>query len=309
MKKALCVFLAMAALISAGLHAAPRRFIGIDESRGQLHVVDTADATASWSLKLPMKCRDAQLVGNQRLLLSGSNGYFEVDLVSRSVVKSFAKPDYAGTMSARRTPAGRTLLGCIQQDDTVLFELDAQDVLLRKAVFPGRKSLRLMRISKDNTIFFGGPDNTIVEGDMTGKVLREIVIPGGRHVYQALRLPSGNMLVASGYGAAVVEIAADGKELRRFAVSDDDKARGVHTQFFAGMQVLPDASVVVCNWTGHQPQDSHKGPQLLQFDPNGKLIWSWHDPERAGTLHGVIVLDHLDTNALCDESNGILAPR
>ena len=34
-----------------------------------------------------------------------------------------------------------------------------------------------------------------------------------------------------------------------------------------------------------------------------------HDPAFAGTLHGVIVLDHLNADVLCDDSNGVLAPR
>ena len=309
MKNTLTLILMLVIACCTALTAAPQRFLGVDESRGQLIYVDTADASKSWALSLPVKCRDIQLIGKQRVLLSGSNGYYEYDLASRSCIKTFSKPDYAGTISVRRTPEGRTLIGCIQQGNTVIYELGANEELLRQALFSGRKSLRLMRVTRDDTLLFGGPDNTIVEADMSGVIRREIVIPGGRHVYQALRLPGGSTVVASGYGSAVIEFAADGKELRRFAASADDKARGVNTQFFAGMQILPDGTVVVCNWTGHRPEDSQKGPQLLQFDQDGKLVWTWHDPAFAGTLHGVIVLDHLNADVLCDDSNGVLAPR
>jgi len=309
MKNAQSLVLLVVIACCSKLQAAPQRFLGVDESRGQLIYVDTTDASKSWAVSLPVKCRDIQLIGKQRVLLSGSNGYYEYDLTTRSCIKTFSKPDYAGTMSVRRSPEGHTLIGCIQQGNTVIYELDANDQQLRKALFSGRKSLRLMRATREGTLLFGGPDNTIVEADMNGAIRREIVIPGGRHVYQALRMPSGSTIVASGYGSAVIEFDADGKELRRFAASAEDKTRGVNTQFFAGMQILPDGSVVVCNWTGHRPEDSQKGPQLLQFDKDGKLVWSWHDAAFAGTLHGVIVLDHLNGDVLCDDSNGVLAPR
>lgn len=309
MKNAQSLILLLVIVCCSTLLSAPQRFLGVDESRGQLIYVDTADASKSWAVSLPVKCRDIQLIGKQLVLLSGSSGYYEYDLVTRGCVKTFSKAEYAGTMSVRRSPEGHTLIACIQQGNTVIYELDAKDELLRKALFSGRKSLRLMRVTREGTLLFGGPDNTIVEADMNGVIRREILIPGGRHVYQALRMPTGSTIVASGYGSAIIEFDAEGKELRRFAASADDKARGVNTQFFAGMQMLPDTSVVVCNWTGHRPEDSQKGPQLLQFDKDGKLIWSWHDAVFAGTLHGVIVLDHLDSAVLCDDSNGVLAPR
>jgi hypothetical protein len=62
----------------------------------------------------------------------------------------------------------------------------------------------------------------------------------------------------------------------------------------------------MCNWTGHDPSDSTKAPQIIEFDRTGKLLWSWHDPILAGTLHGVVILDDLDTAVLNDDSSGRL---
>ena len=72
------------------------------------------------------------------------------------------------------------------------------------------------------------------------------------------------------------------------------------------MQVLKSGNIVVANWTGHGSADSAKGSQILQFNPRGEVVWHWHDPERAGSVHGVIILDDLDTRVLNDDTSSVL---
>ena len=264
--KKISAFLVLLAMVAC---AVPVRFLGIDESRGQLIYVNTKNAAENWALKLPEKCRDYQMLSPTRLLLNGRRGYYEMDLPTKTIVKTVARDEFGGTMSCRRTKDGKTLLAALREGGTVIFELDANDNVLRKAVF-----------------------DTLTEVDMTGKVIRETKIPGGRHVYQGERLPNGNLLVSSGYGGSIVEFDTDGKEIRRLHVKDDEKARGIVSGFFAGMEILKDGSIVVSNWTGHGANDSEKGQQLLMFAPDGKIVWTWHDAKLAGTLHGVIILEN-----------------
>lgn len=301
------ISLLIMAFLSVIVSAAPiKRFIGIDESRAQLIVVDTEHNENTWAVKLPERCRDYQLVGNQQLLLNGSRGYYIYDLTTHKQLKVFANDAFKGCMAARRMPNGHTILGCLQGAGTVVYELNADDTVLKKAEFPNRRSLRLLRLGPDGTFFFGGPEDTMVEATMDGKVIRETKIPGGKHVYQGLRLPNGNLIVSSGYGKAICEFTPDGKEIRRITVSAEDQKRGVAPGFFAGMQLLPDGAIAVTNWTGHRPEDSKKAPQLLLFDKDGKLVYTWHDDVLAGCLHGVIVLDNLSTALPANEQHAIL---
>jgi YD repeat-containing protein len=47
---------------------------------------------------------------------------------------------------------------------------------------------------------------------------------------------------------------------------------------------------------------------LMQYDKNGNVVWTWHDPKLAGSIHGVIVLDDgIDTGKFYDETKGILS--
>ena len=76
---------------------------------------------------------------------------------------------------------------------------------------------------------------------------------------------------------------------------------------FTGFQVLPNGNAVVTTWNGHGAEDSRKGPQIVEFDKEGKIVWQWHDPERAGSILGVIVLDALDTAYLLEEDGHLLS--
>ncbi|MHC5067211.1 MAG: hypothetical protein ACYTF0_01350, partial [Planctomycetota bacterium] len=103
--------------------------------------------------------------------------------------------------------------------------------------------------------------------------------------YFAQQLANGNYLISTGYGACLVELTSAGELVRTIG------GRGGHPdiafKFLGDAQVIANGQVAVANWTGHKPADSHKAAQVVEFDAEGQVVWSWHDPERAGSIHGV----------------------
>jgi len=226
------------------------------------------------------------------------------DLGTRALVKELHDPAYKGTYSVRRLANGHTLVACNQQGISV-HELDANDALLKTASFPSLANLRLLRVSPAGTLLMGANNNVVVEADMTGKVLGQFPLPApAKHIYQVLRLPNGNALASTGYGHFLAELDPAGNIVRHIAPPGSTPENSYH--FFAGFQLLKNGNIVQCNWTGHGAQDSTKGVQLVEFDPAGKVVWTWHDAGLAGSIHGVIVLDDLDTNVLNDDQSGTL---
>lgn len=301
----LCASLALFTVVTRGADPVRHRFLAVDESRGQLHYVDQFEPAKDWTLKFPGRYRDIQLIGNNQALLSTGNGFRVYDLATREVVTEVADNAYRGSTSARRTADGRTIIGC-NQDGIAIFELDASNTLQRKACFPDLKTLRLLRLTSTGTVLFGSNDREIVEVDLDGTIVKRVPVTGCKHIYQVLRRPDGHYLIASGYGSFVGELDETGRLLQKYG--GNPAPQGMFYQFYAGMQALGNGNIVVCNWTGHKPEDSSKGDQLLEFNAKGELVWTWHDAERAGTLHGIIVLDGLDTGLLNDDINGVLGP-
>ena len=94
--------------------------------------------------------------------------------------------------TARRLPNGHTLLGGDNLQGsrgTTVLELDPQDRLVRKTVFPGTETARLLRLTPKGDFLFGSGDR-VIEADTAGKIIWEARLPGAS-VYKALRLANG----------------------------------------------------------------------------------------------------------------------
>jgi len=104
------------------------------------------------------------------------------------------------------------------------------------------------------------------------------------------QLTNGNTLISTGYGATLIEVDKDWKLVKK--VGGKGKIKGVeNTYFFAQVDQLDNGNYVISHWTGHGAKDSKKAPQVIELDGEGNLVWSWHDPERAGSLHGIAVVE------------------
>jgi hypothetical protein len=287
----------------------PRRVLLCDEGNMRLHLLDLENpGPAVWSKPLD-GMRDIQLVGGDRVAVSIAKGYVELDLKTGATKKEVG--NFAGVESIRRLPNGNTVLGANASGGVTLQELDSQDAPIpgHKVTFASYGQFRTLRRTPQGT-FLIGVGTKLAEVNWNNQTLWEMDIPGGSSVYQGLRLSDGTLAVASGYGAAILVIdPASKKVLTTIGGKAQPDAGAIVPNFYAGFQVLPNGHFVVTNWEGHGNGNGSKGFQLLEYDASGLLVWKWkQDPNLVSSLHGVIVLDGLDTTKLHDEVNGVLAP-
>jgi hypothetical protein len=150
------------------------------------------------------------------------------------------------------------------------------------------------------------------ECDSTGKIIWEA--NAGGEPYMALRLPNGNTLISNGYGGQMVLVDSKAKVLKQFPTQADKNGSDFWSQakpnFFAGFQILKNGNIVVTNWEGHGGGNGGTGFQLIEIDSGlTKVVSYWkQDPALVSSLHGVLVLDSLDTKNMYSDINGILAP-
>ena len=295
----------------------PRRVLLSDEGNRRVLLVDLQNpSSAVWSRQLGDltkygdSMRDIQLVGGDRVAVSVAKGYVELDIKTGEIKKEVTSFD--GVESLRRLPSGNTILGANANGGVTLQELDSQDApeAGHKVTFTNfTGGLRLFRRTPKGT-FLIGVGAQLAEVNWDKQTLWEMDIPDGNWVFQGLRLTDTTIAVASGYGAAILIIdIATKKVLTTIGGKAQPDAATIVPNFYGGFQILPNGHFVVTNWEGHGGGNGSKGLQLLEYDPSGTLVWKWkQDPTLVSSLHGVIVLDGLDTTKLHDDVNGVLAP-
>lgn len=295
--------------------AIKHKFLALDFWKAKIHYVDENNPAANWSEPWGGGLKDMQLIGNKQLLVSNSQGWTIYDLETRKKVADVRLDGINGISTARRLPDGRTFLGINQKTDgkesVAVCELDAKNTLVRKTVLPGLRWLRLMRRTPQDTWLLsewkGTVEVTLKDGIADDKrILNNFILPRPRNAFMALRKPDGNTLVAGGYSAGLFEYKPNGELLREFVAT---QPQGMTNHFYAALQLLKNGHIIQSNWNGHSDKDYKPGWKLIEFNPDGKIVWTWNEPpEKIGTLNGLIILDDIDIGVLNDDVNGILGP-
>lgn len=282
-----------------------RQLLLRDEGLSQLSYVDLANPQSNWYVPVPSG-RDMQLVGAGRVLIGTGTGYEEREISTGAKVHELTS--FNGTIAARRLRNGNTLLTGLNwqgKQGIVLVEVDKNGISQRLIVYPGFNYVRLVRETATGT-FLVTANDTVFEGNIDGAILWQAKITGRDkpHAWQALRVSNGQTVVSGGFTANFQIFGKDGKLLDTIS-----GPASIHPHFFAGFQILPNSNLVVTNWQGHGAKSGSSGVQLLEYNTNGDLVWSWkQDAARFSSLQGVIVLDGLDVNLLhVEDANGKLA--
>jgi hypothetical protein len=307
------------------------RFLAVDTLAGKqgLHYVDEVNPTNDWSVA--GNWRDIQLIGAHRVALSDGNGVSVVDLKTRKVTgtlrpkrtdtvivfeKGPISPDEEGGTEPRKTSKEvikdlkNVLSFRYQPNGHIIFCMTGRGLTVTDPSGVTQKDLivtnanGLVRPTGDGGWAFtvmgnGGYFATDVAGDGTERA--RIPVPGSKPVYMTCKLANGNYLVTAGYGGFAAELKTNGEMVKRYAT--------INKFFYSGFQVLTNGNLVVANWTGHNEGERRKpnqGDQIVEFAPDGKVVWSYNNLDRLGCIHGVIVMDDLDPALPYEQVYGVL---
>lgn len=181
--------------------------------------------------------------------------------------------------SCQRLADGNTLVGATQQG-RLLVVSPAGEVVKSFAIknaAAGHGSMRNVRALPDGHFLVAEESARAArEYDADGRLLREFKTPFP--TYSAIRLPSGNTVTCGKTG--IVEFDADGKEVWSMTSADVPE---LGMRWFAGLQVLPNGHLFVCNAGGRVP--------FAEIDRDRKVVWKC-DPAavRGGIGHGIQLL-------------------
>lgn len=298
----------------------PHKFVASIHGGGadKLVYVDVDDPTQNWELAVRDGIQDFQLVGNNKLLVGYkfNFGYLEVDLATHKVdleVRDFLTRSEAILTSVKRLENGHTLLMAQGLKDVAsgapghleVWEVDSKKTVHQKRTFKGCcGNLRVVRLTAEGHFLVGG-DSALVELDQAGVQVARMS-SGGSPTYMGLKTADGTYYATNGHGGQLVAITAGGQRRvlgGRTSISAQEVAIYQPGQF----QILQNGNLVITNWTA---ENGGKGKQLVEYAPDGKLVWSWDDPAvRPQGMETLLVLDNLDPTVLNDDREGVLKPQ
>ncbi|MDX1565017.1 MAG: PQQ-binding-like beta-propeller repeat protein [Phycisphaeraceae bacterium] len=131
-------------------------------------------------------------------------------------------------------------------------------------------------------------DGRVTEYDAEGKVVWDYDVPlfgkpkkgghgptsWGNKVFGAIRLPSGNTLIATGNGHSVLEVTSQKKIVWKI---EQNELPGIRLAWVTTLERLPNGNTVIGNCHAGKGQ-----PQLIEVTPEKKVVWTFYNWKELG---------------------------
>ena len=247
------------------------------------HELQIREIDGSISRRVPTQgnCFDGAMLGNGNLLYAWygrgkQRGQAGVREISPNDNLVFEFPIAKECHSVQRLADGSTLIA----DPTArrLLQVDQQGKELGSLALDisHTNTHRVCRIARrqadGSTLVVQESDQAILRYGSDGSVQQRLEI--GAKAYDVEQLANGNLLVGTGNGKSVIEYAADGSEVWRFAASDFPEETNL--EWIVCAQRLANGNTLIGNWLGHG-KNGH-GISLLEVQPDKSVAWTLREP-------------------------------
>jgi hypothetical protein len=262
-------------------------FLCADYGSAKVRVV-SAEGKVTWEIAAP-GCQDVWLLPSGNYLFSHTRGAREVTPdAEKKTVWEYVAPAGTEVHTCQPLPDGSVLICECGTSRLIEVGRDGKvrkEIKIETTTKNTHGQFRIARkLANGNYLVSLTGENLVREFDGAGKVLRTIKVPG--NPYEALRLPSGNTLIACGDGHKLIEVDPQDKVVWGI---DENEIPGHPLRFVAGLQRLPNGNTVVCNWGGHGRIGQQ--PQIFEVTPDKKVVWQVNDWATFKTISGIMLLD------------------
>jgi hypothetical protein len=151
---------------------------------------------------------------------------------------------------------------------------------------PHRDTRLARKLPNGNYLVCHEGDGAVREYDPTGRIVWAYTLdlagrprtPGhdghGTEVFGAVRMPSGNTLIAAGNGNRVIEVTPGGKIVWSI---EQDELPGIRLFWVTTLELLPNGNLIFGN--------THAGtqnPQLIEVTRDKRVVWTLRNFETFG---------------------------
>ena len=247
-----------------------------------------ADGTVAWEFPCEHP-QDCWVLANGDYLFCHKHGAIELS-PDRKTVWSYTAPADVEVHACQPLPGGRVLL--VENGRCRLVEVDRAGKIakeLQLAHPPANVSIHdqfrgVRKTHEGHYLVCRKGEHRIDELAGDGKVLRSIPVAGD--VHEALLLPDGHLLIATGEGRSVIEYD---QAMHVVWKLEGDELPGNPLRLMTGFQRLPNGNTIFCNYLGH----GHLGqqPHFFEITRDKKVVWEFTDHAHFKTVNQIQVLD------------------
>lgn len=275
--------------------------------KGRVAIVN-AKGDVEWEVANKHEVHDLALLPNGNILMPTSPTTVVEMTPEKKVAWKYEakpKPGYNGRIEIhafQRLDDGRTMIAESGNARIVEVDRDARIVhelpLTVERPNPHRDTRMARKLASGNYLVCHEGDGKVREYNAAGKVVWTYALdlggrprsPGhgteghGTEVFGAVRLPSGNTLIATGNGNRIIEVTPEGKTVWELK---QDELPGIKLAWVTTLQVKENGNVIVGNC--HAGPDN---PQLIEVTRDKKVVWTFKDFKTFGNSLAVAqVLD------------------
>jgi hypothetical protein len=280
-----------------------RKVLGAD--RGRLALV-TKDGTVEWEMPFPASVHSLQLLPGGNILTHTATKVVEIDPTTKQVVwayESHPREGYDGKIeihAVRRLADGLTMIA--ETGNKRIIEVDRTGTIVHSTDLKVQKpdthrdTRMVTKLESGNYLVCQELDGAVNEYTPEGKIVWTYKLdlagrpatPGhdghGTEVFGAIRLRSGNTLIAAGNGNRLIEVDPSGKIVWGI---EHDELPGIHLKWVTSLAELPNGNIVFGN-THAGPEN----PQLIEVTRNKSVVRTLKDHKNFGNdMAAAVVID------------------
>ena len=284
-----CIFFVFhgCAEVSHAQNENSHRFLASGSGMKQIVIVNHK-GVIEWSYPFQGECNDVSMLSDSTILFSYKHGARLINMQKETLWEYKGE---ANTEVQSASPLSKKRFLVMQNGNPAkLMEIDRKGRIRKTIQIPvvakhPHGQFRNVRKTKEGTYlvgYFNG--DKVVEFDSRGEVMRTFAIKGNN--FCTLRLDNGNTLIACGDQHRMVEVDSTGATVWSL---EKDELPNHPLRFVAGLQVLQNGNIVVCNWGGH----GHKGQQaqIFEITRDKQVVWQMDDWKNLGQISTIQILD------------------
>jgi hypothetical protein len=263
--------------------------------KGRVAILD-GKGEVEWEAPDPFVCHDIQMLPNGNILVpTSATTIVEMTPEKRVVWQHVSRPKegYQGPVEIhgfQRVKSGLTVIG--ETGNLRIIEVDKDDrIVLEVPLTVNRpdshRDLRMVRkLDNGHYLVCHEGDGVVREYDAAGKVVWSYALDlngrapegghqgHGTHVFGAIRLRSGNTMIAGGDNNRVMEVTPAGKIVWSIEYNE---LPGIRLYWVTTLQMLPNGNLIVGNT--HAGPDN---PQLFEITRDKKVVWTFKNFDTFG---------------------------